>query len=285
MFERSPGPEPTPPAPGPIEESPTSCASKVERLTVGNVTAELWHRRRRNRYGGYFYRCKRIRIFRAGHLLRDEAPPRCDASCFPANAPAGEKSIRLRDLDADDEPEVVVDFWTGGASCCTYSLIYGYRPPIGGYEQDARNWGTAYRLRDPDGDGRLEFVGWDQRRFQYAFACGPCAALPPRIWRYTQGHIAVVTREFPAILRSAARRHWRSYLRARRHARELIRGRLATWVADQCLLGQCERGLRYVLRAQRRGELRRHGRYDFPPFGRAYIRKLKRLLRQGGYFA
>jgi hypothetical protein len=57
----------------------------------------------------------------------------------------------------------------------------------------------------------------------------------------------------------------------------------AVWVADQCVLRRCRRGFRAVQRAYRRAELRKLYRYDFGPYGQAYVRKLKRMLRRYGY--
>ena len=44
--------------------------------------------------------------------------------------PAGRgdsRSIGLRDLDGDGEPEVLLELFSGGANCCLSTLIYRYR--------------------------------------------------------------------------------------------------------------------------------------------------------------
>jgi hypothetical protein len=282
----SSGAEPAPPPPPPKPRG-----YRLERAEGGDVDAELSYVVRKGRYSNT-YRARRLRIMRAGQVLVDEAlplPARCNAGCAQFVRPRdfGDRSpVFVRDLDADGEREVVVDLWTGGASCCTFSVIYGFRPAAGNYRRVSELWGTGYRLRQLGRSRRLQFWGFDER-FKYAFACGACAPLPVRIWQYQGGVLSVVTDQVPAVVRRDARRNYRRYLRVRTHPSSLLRattrGVLAVWVADQCMLWRCQRGLRAVWRAYRRGELRKFHQYDFGPFGQAYIRKLKRLLRRFDY--
>lgn len=39
--------------------------------------------------------------------------------------------VKVRDLDADGEPEVLLGLYTGGAHCCFYTLVFRYRPHLG----------------------------------------------------------------------------------------------------------------------------------------------------------
>jgi hypothetical protein len=278
--------------PDPLPPKPKPRGYRSERVEHGDVVAELSYVVRRGRYSS-IYRSRRIRIARDGQLLVDAAlprPPGCDARCAqfvrPHDFNVRGGALFLRDLDADGGPEVVVDLWTGGANCCTFSVVYGFRRAAGTYRHDSELWGTGYRLRRLGSGLRYQFLGYDER-FKYAFACGACAPLPVRVWQYGAGRVSVVTRQHPTVVGRNARRSWRAYLRARNHPAALIRGttrgRLAAWVADQCSLRRCKRGFRAVRRAQRRGELGKAYRYDFGPFGQAYVRKLKRLLRRYGY--
>lgn len=253
---------------------------RAVRTSNGLTTAELSYIESRNGT----VRSMRIKILRGGRLLYDDRALRpCPFSCRGVG-PSGlnKKPIRIRDLDGDGEPEVFVDFWTGGANCCTLTAIFGFRPTTLRYERDQKTWGTGYLLRDLDRDGRLEFYGAD-RRFKYAFGCGACAQLPPRVWQYQQGTIGDVTRQHPKTVRRVARRHYRLYRRVRARSVQEARAQLASYVADLCLLGRCRKGLRLVNRLHRRGELRKGRQYDYPPYGRAYVRKLKRVLRRWGY--
>lgn len=64
------------------------------------------------------YRDFRVRIIRDGQVLRDEGVPRrCSRGCSPGGINR-DKAIRLRDLDADGESEVIVDLFTGRTNCC-----------------------------------------------------------------------------------------------------------------------------------------------------------------------
>ena len=55
----------------------------------------------------------------------------------PSGIAAKQDSIRLRDLDADREPEVIVDLFTGGAHCCAFSTIYTFVEGSGKYARAA----------------------------------------------------------------------------------------------------------------------------------------------------
>jgi hypothetical protein len=265
---------------------PASAAPVTEQVAAGPVTAELSYSKQRDRYGNLDFRSIRVKIARAGVTLRDEQMPRiCGIGCVPANTYVRRKSIRLRDLDADGEPEVIVALFTGGANCCSYLLVYGYRPLDGTYGRAANNFGTyGYRLMDRDRDRVIEFRGGDLR-FRGAFQCGACGPQPIRIWRYRAGAFRDVTRRYPGLIRADARRTFKRYLRVRSEGLDFVKGHLTPYVADQCLLRRCRRGLAAVQRAYRRGELsRRPGGYDLPPYGKAYIRALVRFLGRSGYW-
>ena len=68
---------------------------------------------------------------------------------------------------------MLVDFYTGGAHCCFYSVIYRY---VGGrYVSSFHFWGDpSYRLVDLNRDGRPDFRSADDR-FAYAFSCFACS--------------------------------------------------------------------------------------------------------------
>lgn len=267
--------------------APASAQSRtVESVSAGKVTAELSYVKHRVNRFTTRYRDKRVRLLRDAQPIRDEAvPAKCDAFCVPALAGVKRKSISLRDLNGDGEPEVLVDFFTGGASCCAYTLAYGYQPTTGQYARATRNFGNyGYRLVDLDGNGTLEFQSGDAR-FYGAFSCGACSVLPIQIWGFTGKAFANLSfRKYPTTLRKDARRLYRGYLRNRKRGIDFVRGYLTPYVADECLLGRCGTGLRAVERARRAGYLKkRRGLFVIGPYGRAYARALKRLLRRYGY--
>ena len=240
-------------------------AAPVEEVvSAGEVTATLRYEKLRNGT----YRNFRVEIVRAGERLVNQALPEGCDKCFayPAFAGAGDKSIIARDLDRDEEPEVIASLYTGGAHCCTISTIYGYRRGLADYRRIRRDWRDAgFRLRDIGRDGRLEFDSRDAN-FAYAFASYAESFLPVQIFRYRDGRLVDVTARFRKLVRRDARRALRLY---RRYRDEDVnpRGFLAGWAANKYQLG----ARRAANRAVRRAE------------GPRFARRLRRVLRRLGY--
>ncbi len=262
-------------------------ARAVETASNGTVTAELSYVKR-TRGSGEFqfieYRNFRVKITRAGQLLYNEpVGDPCDQFCTPTETALTRHHVALRDLNADAEPEAIVGLFTGGANCCVLVLAYGYDPAANVYRQARLDTGGGYVARDYRDDGVIELVG-DDFRFRGLFTCGACGPRPIRIWHYGLRRFAVVTRDFPAKIRSHARRMRRFYERVRhRNEAAFVKGALTPLVADLCLLDRCGRGFRIVRAAIRRGELDRRSIFDVSPLRFEYLRALKRFLRRTGY--
>jgi hypothetical protein len=173
-------------------------------------------------------------------------------------------SIHARDLDADGEPEVVLDLYTGGAHCCFRTQIFTYSAP--GYARAAvHDWGNATaRLKDVDRDGTAEVKSADGR-FAYAFTSYAFSALPVRILRWRDDRLFDATQAFRHAVRKDAR-HW---MRQYRHASIDPRGVLAAWAADRYRLGHRAAARRFLRRAVR------------PAFALRVDRKLRRWLLTG----
>jgi hypothetical protein len=220
----------------------------------------------------------RLRIVRLGRVRLDAKLPRLGCPDCPGWRVVGRTVVR--DLDGDGESEVVVDVYTGGAHCCTHSLLYRWRSRGERYERSAAAWGNqGYRLVDLDGDGRPELSSRDDR-FAARFTAYAASASPIRIWRYDRGRLLDVTRTFPREVERDAALLWRDYLRVRRTE---ARGLLAAWLADQALLGRADDGWRRLEEANRRGELGRGATVDGYPAGRRYLAGLRSFLRRAGY--
>ena len=221
------------------------------------------------------YRGLRLRIVRAGRTLFDAVPKRLHPCACPNDGPVVRQpggAVGVRDLDRDGEPEVLVDFYSGGAHCCFYTDVYRYLPRLRTYRPTVGFWGDlGVRIADLGRDGQLEFRTGDDR-FAYAFTSFAASAFPPRILRFDHGRFIDVTRRFPLIVRRDAARQYALYKSVRRSRDADVRGVLAAWLADQYLLGHGAAGSGVLLRAERRGEV-----------DRAYLRKLRSFLRRTGY--
>jgi hypothetical protein len=259
----------------------------LETATKGTVTAELSYVKRVRGKGEFRfieYRNFRVKITRAGQVLYDEpVGDPCEQFCNPTETALTRHHIGLRDLNADGEPEAIVDLFTGGVSCCVLVLAYGYDAAANVYRRAELDTGGGFVARDLDEDGELELVG-DDFRFRGLFTCGACGPRPLRIWHYGLRRFEVVTRDFPAKIRSHARRMRRFYERVRhRNEAAFVKGALTPLVADLCLLDRCSSGFRIVRAAIRRGELDRRSIFDVSPLRFEYLRALKRFLRRTGY--
>lgn len=252
-----------------------AASAKDEVVTRGAVTATFSY----ERVNSYQYTDLWLTIDRAGVTSFDEPIdiPTCDDPyCSPANAYLGRKSVRVRDLDGDGEPEVLVDVFTGGAHCCMATEIVRFDGSR--YRARSRNWADAgYRLIDLEGDGQAEFRTGDAR-FAYEFASYADSAFPIRVLHWNAGRFANATREYPGLVRKDAKRWKRIYQRRRDGDRAL--GVLAAWTADQYMLGRRKQARRFLAHERRAGRLR-----SFPGWksGGAYVRQLKRKLRRWGY--
>jgi hypothetical protein len=264
-----------------IAAAPAAAAPVTEVAGSGQVLAALSYDQSRQGYSGL-----RVTVARAGRVLVGQAlPTGCGADpcpVAPAHRAAGRRSVNVRDLDRDGEPEAIVDLFTGGAHCCTVSFIWSFDAATGGYRRLRHNWLDAgYRLVDLGRDRSLELRSRDAR-FAYAFSSYAESYLPVRVLRFRRGKLADVSRRFPRLLRADARSALRLY-RRHRGGRINVRGMLAAYAADRYRLGSRRAARRTLFRALRRGDLGPAFAFDTGPFGRAYIGRLDRFLRRLGY--
>jgi len=209
-------------------------------------------------------------------VTRLDAPVPAPCRDCPTNpaAPENGDSLTVRDLDGDTEPEVVVDLYTAGAHCCTYSQIYRWKDSDITYVRSKHNWRDAgYGFSDFDRDGLPEFRSGDAR-FAYEFTAYAFSVFPIQIWRFRDGHLRDVTRRFHRPIRRDAKANKKLYVDSRDKPDADVRGVLAAYAADKYLLGQGRSGWRVVRRALERGDV-----------SRGYLRKLRRFLKRTGYLA
>jgi hypothetical protein len=198
----------------------------------------------------------RLAVIRDGVRYDQTIVDICDVGCIlvtddgPGDA-SGTSMLKVADLDADGESEVLVDTFSGGAHCCLTARILtwngtGYTPK----DIDYRDVG--YALKDADGDGRPELVGQDPV-FAAAFTAYAASAFPPLVYRVDHGTLVNVTRKYPKLIRASATRLLKDLRKARRG--DEVRGVLAAYVADQYLLGKGATGTREIDRQRRQGRV------------------------------
>lgn len=195
----------------------------------------------------------------------------------PVSQP-GRKPISLLDLDGDHEPEVVLDFSWGGAHCCFWSRLYRWDAARRTYRSFRHLWGNVlYRFDDLERDGYRELVASDDR-FAYEFTSFAESTLPLQIWTYRPARLVDATRAYPARIAADAQRQWNAYRSAR--GRRSVRGVLAAWTAEECLLDRCAEAFE-TLRGISQTFSRPHGAEAGS--ADAYLRHLRSFLRRTGY--
>lgn len=256
--------------------------SRTAPSPAGEVRADLSY----DKVGEFEYTDMRIKITRAGVVLHDALVPEPCKDCPAAPAGRGEAdnpSLQLTDLDANGEPEVLVDLYTGGAHCCRFTQIYGYRATANAYSRTKGTWlDYGYTLRDLGGDGSPEFNSNDPR-FAAAFTAYAASFAPVQIWQYRNFKLKNVTRTYKKQIKAHLKDAVALYKTIRKDP-DLpdVRGILAAYAADKYLLGQGDTAFDLINAAYHRGELKPiEG--DTSASGKKYITALRKFLRKTGY--
>jgi hypothetical protein len=247
--------------------------AETQTATSGTVAATLTFTPEK---GGIGATGVRIAITRAGVLAYDAPvdPRGCkDGTC----GPAGDHAVTVTDLDADGEPDVIADVYTGGAHCCTVSRMLRWDGAR--YVPLDRNWGdVGYRIEDVDGDGRPELVSADDR-FAYLYGSYAASVFPVQIFSLHNGRLVDVTRAHPGLVRKDRAENYRLARRARGFARTAY----AAWAADRYLFGERTSTLRTLRRLARSGRLRTDLGANSRRAQRRWVSRLDRDLRRFGY--
>jgi hypothetical protein len=222
----------------------------------------------------------RLRIARSGAVVADQRLREvgCGKGCaaWASGLFAVPGPVQVRDLDGDGEPEVIVDFYTGGAHCCVVTAFY--RWDGGAYRRSTGYFGNyGYKIVDLDHDGTTELSAYDER-FAYAFGSYADSLSPPVVWHWQAGKLVDVTKSFPALAQANAKLAFKLFTRSkRRHDDIAARAVLAAWTADQCLLGRSTQAFARLEAARKAGDL------GTATAGARYITQLRAFLKRGGY--
>jgi hypothetical protein len=216
----------------------------------------------------------RLTITRGGHRLYGAAVRNaaCGDLCWPDR-------LRVVDAQADGEPDVLLDLYSGGAHCCYVTEVFRYDRAGNGYTMLLQDWGDpGYSLRHIDASKPYEFVSGDDR-FAYEFTAYAFSGLPLLVMRLEGGRFVDVTRSYPALIASDAASWWKDYLENRSGRTGL--GFLAAWAADEYNLGK-EASATSTLGGLERGhELRSN--LNLWPSGRKFVVSLEAFLLKTGY--
>lgn len=155
------------------------------------------------------------------------------------------ESITIKDLNNDGEPEILIDWYTGGAHCCFFSLMYLYEPLSNKYFPISQDWFLgSYALKDENQDNIPEFHTWDTR-FAYRFSSYANSGIPKRIWEFRHnGEFVDVTRQHPNLVYNDAYYWWTRFIEEQQAYeggnQQAGEGFLAAYIANKALLGQEE---------------------------------------------
>lgn len=208
----------------------------------------------------------RVTIVRNGVTVHDaplgvaSGEDGCEGYCRPTG-------LRVRDVNGDDEPEVLAEVYTGGAHCCSFATIFVWNPGTGSYRELLRDFGDSGFRITKDG----AFVTGDDR-FAYAFAGYAASPRPVRMLRLRgTGWRDVTRKEGRKRMARESRYLWRLWKRYRRDGSS-AQGILAAWTANEVRLGRAAKAMRRVRVERRRGRTERR----FPE-------QLKRRLKAWRY--
>jgi len=209
---------------------PAAAHATIETASSGAVTATLSYK------GGIGPEIKdlKLTIAQSGRVVYDEPikSKQCLTTCWPAGT---KNAVHVLDLAGNDELEVVVDLFTGGASCCELEQVFSPSAALDSYVLTEHNFGEDGDRIEHLGPGAgLEFVSGDSY-----FACEftDCAGsgLPIQIFSFSGGAFHNVTREYPKQISSNAAFWWKSY---EHNLKNDPTGLIAPWAADEDLLGK-----------------------------------------------
>src|SRR4051794_27823978 len=184
-----------------LSAAPASAATRTETDSAGQVTASFTYQYKKTSFGSSDFSRLHLTIDREGARMLDSdvGEEQCKG-CFawPASqATKGLSSVTVRDLDADGEPEVLLDLYSGGANCCWYSDSWRFDNGQNRYVQKLLRPGLSfpYTLKDLDKNGIPEFRSVDYR-FAYKYGSNVDTPRPLRIFDWKAGKLVDVTRRF-----------------------------------------------------------------------------------------
>jgi hypothetical protein len=174
----------------------------------------------------------RVSVMRNGVQVVDAQPLPATASSSFFNPP----KLLTTDLDGDYDPEVIVDVFTAGYTCCRRTVLLHHDGSS--YDPLVVDWGnSSYKLDDVLGGKAKEFVSTDSRfpAIYKATARGPI-----RIQQFNGKTLVDVSRKATKELRRDAKIQQRLWKKAKGHKNVDARPAVAAYAIDLARLGEIE---------------------------------------------
>lgn len=255
----------------------TTAAPVTETASSGTVSATFTHQDA----GDGQYKGLNITVTRGGVQAYSGMPKVKDCEqpyCAPDTVDGGARqALSVVDANGDGEPDVIVDFYSGGAHCCEIALVLMWNGTT--YVPTFHNFADpGYRLLPAKGDQPATFVTADAR-FGYEFTDYADSAMPIQLLQLgDDGTWADQTFSHVAEIKADAARWKKAYRKVGKGRSSL--GLLAAYVADEWLLGRQKAADAFLQHELKAGRLRTVTPW---PGGKAYIKLLKKDLKRWGY--
>jgi hypothetical protein len=249
----------------------------TQTASAGNVTAKFTFQGKVPNFHGLH-----MTISRGGTVLYDQpvVSKFCAKLCWPGPAVSTPRSaVQVVDLEADGDPDVVLDLYSGGAHCCTVVQIFSFASATQTYVKTERVFGDPdARVVDLHHDGHFEFLTADDS-FAYRFTDYAASGLPIEILTFANRHFTDVTRSYPKLIAKDAALWLRAFKsQAKQHYPDSV-GVIAAWAADEDLLGHSKLVSTYLHQQAAAGHLNA----PFGVGGNRFVATLQKFLRRRGY--
>lgn len=242
---------------------PGVAAAKSFTAAAGGVTATLSYL-----HGpGPETTDERLQITAPGLPAYDQPVPA--EGCFKVCGPVGtQPPVQVVDLYGDGQYEVVLNLFTGGASCCGIEQVYAPSSAV-------RSWVLTERNFGQDGTKLVEEAGKEvflsgDNAFSCTFADCAQSGLPLQVFSFTGEAFHNVTKRYPELIARDAQQWLKAYYHEPRQGQGLI----AAWAADEDNLG-LEDTVSTVLERQ----------YTDGNLTLAFVRHLQAFLKKHGYLS
>lgn len=254
--------------------TPSLWKQVVQHKSRAGIDATLSFQQRKESFGAYSFRDMQLVVKNAGKTVYDH-----DLCSLDRCGIASKHTLSLQNVWGGSLPEVLVDFYTGGAHCCFEALIVLVDGPHPGRAVFHDFGDPGYELTRDHGSTLI--LSADDR-FAYAFTAFAGSGLPVQIWTINaNGVLTNITRTRPDLIRKDAATWWRAYV-SERGKSDLsdVRGVISAWCADEYLLGQKAACDMQLAAALPKGWLNGSG---FWPSGAKFVTALHRSLAKWGY--